>query len=46
MADTTPLSELYKKAYHFEFLTVEEGMYLYQHAPLAELMHEIGRAHV
>ncbi|MBK7691433.1 MAG: CofH family radical SAM protein [Bacteroidetes bacterium] len=39
MADTTPLSELYKKAYHFEFLTVEEGMYLYQHAPLAELMH-------
>jgi cyclic dehypoxanthinyl futalosine synthase len=39
MSATLQLSELYKKAYHFEFLTVEEGMYLYQHAPLAELMH-------
>lgn len=33
------LSELYNKASAFEFLTVEEGMYLFHHAPLAELMH-------
>jgi len=33
------LSELYTKASAFEFLTVEEGMYLFHHAPLAELMH-------
>ncbi len=32
------LSELYKKALAFEFLTVEEGMYLFEHAPLTELM--------
>jgi cyclic dehypoxanthinyl futalosine synthase len=32
------LSELYKKALAFEFLTVEEGMFLFEHAPLTELM--------
>ena len=32
------LSEIYKKALAFEFLTVEEGMYLFEHAPLTELM--------
>lgn len=33
------LSSLYKKAYNFEFLTVDEGMFLFEHAPLADLMH-------
>jgi len=28
-----------KKAQNFEFLTVEEGIYLFENAPLAELMH-------
>ncbi len=32
------LQDLYKKAQQFEFLTAEEGVYLFQHAPLAELM--------
>lgn len=32
------LPSLYHRALQFEFLTVEEGMYLYQEAPLAELM--------
>ncbi|MFT4093075.1 MAG: cyclic dehypoxanthinyl futalosine synthase [Niabella sp.] len=32
------LSELYKKAAAFEFLSVAEGVYLYHHAPLSELM--------
>ncbi|MBN8686586.1 MAG: dehypoxanthine futalosine cyclase [Chitinophagales bacterium] len=32
------LTELYDKAAAFGFLTVEEGMYLFQHAPLADLM--------
>ena len=32
------LSELYKKALAFEFLSVEEGMFLFEHAPLTELM--------
>ncbi len=32
------LSELYKKASGFEFLSIEEGVYLYHHAPLSELM--------
>lgn len=32
------VSELLKKAANFEFLTVEEGVYLYHHAPLADLM--------
>jgi cyclic dehypoxanthinyl futalosine synthase len=32
------LSELYRKALAFDFLTVEEGIFLYHHAPLPELM--------
>lgn len=32
------LTSLYEKALTFECLTVEEGMYLFHHAPLAELM--------
>lgn len=32
------LADLYKKALAFEFLTVEEGMFLFEHAPLTELM--------
>ncbi|MEZ5003218.1 MAG: cyclic dehypoxanthinyl futalosine synthase [Chitinophagales bacterium] len=32
------LQNLYKKALNFEFLTLEEGVYLYHHAPTAELM--------
>jgi cyclic dehypoxanthinyl futalosine synthase len=32
------LAELYKKALAFEFLTIEEGMFLFEHAPLTELM--------
>ena len=35
------LSTLYKKALNFEFLTVEEGVFLFEHAPTPELM-EIG----
>ena len=40
------LAELYAKALEFEFLTVEEGVYLFQHAPLTELMYvadELGK---
>lgn len=33
------LQELYKKAADFGFLTLEEGVYLYHHAPLADIMH-------
>ena len=33
------LNNLYKKALNFEFLTVEEGVYLFEKAPLAELMY-------
>ena len=33
------LTGLYDKALAFEFLTVEEGMYLYENAALAELMY-------
>ncbi len=33
------LQELYKKALQLEFLSVEEGMFLFEHAPLAELMY-------
>ncbi len=33
------LNELYQKALSFEFLTVEEGMYLFENAALAELMY-------
>ena len=32
------LADLYEKALNFEFLTVEEGMYLFENAPLTELM--------
>ena len=32
------LSDLYKKAAAFEFLSVEEGVFLYHHAPLSDLM--------
>jgi cyclic dehypoxanthinyl futalosine synthase len=33
------LNELYQKALRFEFLSVEEGMYLFENAPLTELMY-------
>ncbi len=32
------LNDLYQKALRFEFLTVEEGMYMFENAALAELM--------
>jgi cyclic dehypoxanthinyl futalosine synthase len=32
------LPELYDKALRFEFLSIEEGMHLFEHAPLTELM--------
>jgi cyclic dehypoxanthinyl futalosine synthase len=32
------LADLYNKAIDFQFLSVEEGMFLFEHAPLAELM--------
>ena len=32
------LNDLYKKAINFEFLSVEEGMYLFENAALTELM--------
>lgn len=32
------LQDLYHRAIQFEFLTVEEGVYLYHHAPLTDLM--------
>ncbi len=32
------LAELYDRALKFDFLSMEEGVYLFQHAPLAELM--------
>jgi len=33
------LTGLYEKALRFEFLTIEEGMYLFEKAPLTELMY-------
>jgi cyclic dehypoxanthinyl futalosine synthase len=33
------LSSLYARALHFEFLTVEEGTFLFHNAPLTELMY-------
>ena len=33
------LNDLYQKALGFEFLSAEEGMYLFNNAPLTELMH-------
>lgn len=32
------LAELYKKAIDFEFLSIEEGVFLFENAPLSELM--------
>lgn len=32
------LSELYDRALKFDFLSMEEGVYLFEHAPLADLM--------
>jgi cyclic dehypoxanthinyl futalosine synthase len=32
------LANLYQKALNFSFLSVEEGMFLFEHAPLADLM--------
>jgi cyclic dehypoxanthinyl futalosine synthase len=32
------LADLYQKALNFEFLSIEEGMFLFEQAPLAELM--------
>jgi cyclic dehypoxanthinyl futalosine synthase len=37
--DATNLELLYTKALRSEFLSVEEGMYLFEKAPLSELMH-------
>lgn len=31
-------ADLYNKALNFEFLSIEEGIFLFQHAPLTELM--------
>jgi len=36
-------AELYKKALAFEFLSVEEGLYLFENAPLTELMYVAGK---
>ena len=33
------LGDLYRKALDLEFLSIEEGMFLFEQAPLAELMH-------
>lgn len=33
------LADLYQKALQFEFLSIEEGMFLFEQAPLAELMY-------
>ena len=33
------LEELYHRALNFEFLSIEEGMFLFEHAPLTELMY-------
>jgi cyclic dehypoxanthinyl futalosine synthase len=35
----TELNNLYQKALNLEFLTAEEGLFLFNQAPLAELMH-------
>jgi cyclic dehypoxanthinyl futalosine synthase len=36
--NSTQLNELYRKALNMEFLTVEEGVFLYHQAPLTDLM--------
>ncbi|HVZ24450.1 MAG TPA: hypothetical protein VG842_00240, partial [Sediminibacterium sp.] len=33
------LADLYRKALDFEWLSIEEGMFLFEQAPLTELMH-------
>ncbi|MDO8995290.1 MAG: cyclic dehypoxanthinyl futalosine synthase [Sediminibacterium sp.] len=33
------LANLYQRALYFDFLSVEEGIYLFEQAPLADLMH-------
>ena len=33
------IKDLFEKALHFEFLTAEEGVFLFEHAPLADLMY-------
>ena len=33
------LTNLYSRALNFEFLTANEGVFLYENAPLADLMH-------
>jgi cyclic dehypoxanthinyl futalosine synthase len=33
------LADLYERAMRFEFLSAEEGVFLFEHAPLAELMY-------
>ena len=33
------LADLYRRALDFEFLGIEEGMHLFEHAPLSDLMH-------
>src|ERR1700712_358873 len=33
------INKLFEKAFDFEFLTVEEGVYLFENAPLTELMY-------
>ena len=35
----TELNNLYQKALNLDFLSAEEGLFLFNHAPLAELMH-------
>ena len=37
--DLMQLSELYNRASKFEFLSAEEGVFLFEHAPLTELMY-------
>lgn len=46
---TMQLANLYSKALKFEFLSLEEGMFLFEHAPLSELMfvaNEMKKHHV
>ncbi len=38
-AATMQLADLYQKALDFSFLSIEEGMFLFEQAPLTELMH-------
>ncbi len=43
------LQDLYDKALRFEFLSIDEGIHLYEHAPLSELMYvanEMRKVHV